>query len=152
MASIFPFTAGLNKTRHPSSHGTLNWITYTTSTLLPWLETRGQYPTLSRIPKADLRCQQLTTARAARSMVSAKPTRSGGPRTPTSFTTSITALDFLESVSYATVRKLQTLADVRAENTIILSDVADEVRDVGLLARGGYNTVWLVNPHRKISR
>lgn len=85
-------------------------------------------------------------------MVSAKPTRSGGPRTPTSFTTSITALDFLESVSYATVRKLQTLADVRAENTIILSDVADEVRDVGLLARGGYNTVWLVNPHRKISR
>ena len=70
---------------------------------------------------------------------------------PKSTTTAVIALDTLRNANNAIVRKLRAVMENQQEpnpqSLDLDSTEAGNFRSVTLLARGGYNAVWLVRLH-----
>lgn len=75
-------------------------------------------------------------------MASARTIKSNAKPTPKSPTTRRIALDTLRSANNAIVPKLRN----SASDTVALDDIP-EIQGATLIARGGYNSVWLVKLH-----
>jgi hypothetical protein len=74
-------------------------------------------------------------------------TKSNAPFTGRSTTTKMTALDTLKNVSNAIVQRLRCLPDLSTTSgneELVGVQKVNGVRDVTLLAEGGYNSIWLV--------
>ena len=85
------------------------------------------------------RCQQPVTACATNKMASAKTVKLDARSTPESPTRRRIALDTLRSANDAIVPRLRN----NASDTVALGDIA-EAQGATLIAKGGYNSVWLV--------
>ncbi|KFY34903.1 hypothetical protein V494_06376 [Pseudogymnoascus sp. VKM F-4513 (FW-928)] len=132
----------------------------TTGSCLPFLA-RDQQPYCPTFPTHPSQCPQHITACAAIKMDSARLTRSSAACIPRSPTTSKTAMDTLKSVNSAIVQMLRTtmkttmetkmkvaveaaMESKQVENEAKLHVGIDGVRAVSQIAKGGYNSIWLV--------
>lgn len=61
----------------------------------------------------------------------------------------MTALDTLRNVSNAIVHLKTAFQNERVGNTVDLEGL-DKVRELELLAKGGYNSIWLVKLHEHL--